>query len=147
MKPIIYIAGPVSTGGAGSVSENAQRMIRWVKWFVRNDTSRVYIAPWVAEVLAFSGDILEPEFYQRVLDDDCDVVSHMNGLVGVGTGPGGGWTKGMSQERATARALGRPVLDMTKFSEPKDINNYPHFFSVEDEWKLATDPMIYREPY
>lgn len=145
MKPIIYIAGPVSSGGAGSVAANAQRMIRWVKWFVNKDPGRVYIAPWVAEVLAFTGETLSPDFYQRVLDDDCAVVGRLNGLVGVGTGPGAGWTKGMSQERATARALGRTVLDMTRFEEPMDV---PEDFNLNEAW-VNTDgeSFSYTEPY
>lgn len=111
--------------------DNAQRMIRWVKWFVQNDNHRVYIAPWVAEVMAFVGEEFSPEFYQRVLDDDCEVVGRMNGVCGVGVGPTGVWTKGMSQERATARALGKVVLDMTTYAEPEDL---PYKFNMDEAW-------------
>jgi hypothetical protein len=144
-KPIIYLAGPVSTGGAGSIFENAQRMIRWVKYFVKKDETRVYIAPWVGEVLAFIGEEFRPEFYQRVLDDDCEVVARLSGVCGVGLGGNGGWTKGMSQERATARAIGRPALDMTRFAEPEDV---PEDFDLEAAWGAITpNGYMYKEPY
>lgn len=113
MKPIIYVAAPVS----GKPIINAQRATRWVKWFVLKDPSRVYIAPWVAEVMGFADEQLKPEFYQRILDDDCEVVRALHGLVGVA----GKWSPGMLQERATAKARNCPVLDLTNFLEPEDV--------------------------
>ncbi len=124
-KPIIYIAHPVSAGL--TPKENALNTLQWVKWFVDNDPRRIYIAPWVAEVQAFLDVKVSPEFYQRVLDDDCDVVLRMDGIVGVG----GQWTRGMLQERATARAANRDILDMTRFLRPSDV---PAYFDIELEW-------------
>lgn len=115
MKPIIYVAHPVSTGDP---VENAYKAIRWVKWFIAQDSSRIYVAPWVAEVLGFAGEKSDANSYQRVLDDDCEVVGVLHGVVGTG---GEGWTKGMAQERATARARHQPVLDLTGFREPEDV--------------------------
>lgn len=110
MKPLIYIAHPVS----GDAIANAQRAIRWTEFFVETDPGRIYIAPWVPEVLAFGKRNVPPSFYQRVLDDDCEVIGHCNGLVGVG----GKWSGGMLQERAAAKARGLSVLDLTRFTEP-----------------------------
>lgn len=139
-KPVIYVAAPVS----GDPIANAQRAIRWVKWLIVTDPGRIYIAPWVAEVLAFGEDKLSPAFYQKVLDDDCTVIGRsMDGLVGVA----GKWSGGMLQERATARAIHRPVLDLTRFLEPTDV---PKGFNLAEEWTglLDTPPShTYVEPY
>lgn len=137
MKPIIYVAAPVS----GDPFNNAQRAIRWVKWFVNEDPSRIYIAPWVSEVLGFIEEALAPEFYQRVLDDDCEVVGQLHGLVGVG----GKWSSGMLQERASAKARNRAVLDMTRFTEPEDV---PNSFDLDGAWMdLPKANIQYVEPY
>lgn len=137
-KPVIYIAAPVT----GDPAANAQRAIRWTKWFVNEDPTRVYIAPWVAEVLGFSDEDASADFYQRVLDDDCLVIMRLDGLVGVA----GKWSVGMLQERATNRAVGRPTLDMTRFVEPEDV---PENFNIQQEWQNVTriDKFGYVEPY
>lgn len=138
MKPVIYVAAPVTGDPIG----NAHRAIRWVKWFVLADPARVYIAPWVGEVLGFGEEKLHASFYQRVLDDDCDVIKRAtDGLVGVG----GKWSGGMLQERATARAVHRPVLDMTQYIEPGDV---PSSFDIDGEWAALKDSTaIFVEPY
>ena len=123
MKPLIYVAHPVS----GDPIANAHAAAVWVKWFVLADPSRIYIAPWVAEVLGFGEEKLTPEFYQRVLDDDCDVIRRLDGLVGVG----GRWSNGMLQERATARAGFKPVLDWTRFVSPSEM---PAGLSMQTGW-------------
>jgi hypothetical protein len=139
VKPIIYVAHPVSTGNP---LNNAHRAMQWLPWFMVKDPSRIYIIPWAAEVIAFADINSPPEFYQRVLDDDCEVVAALHGVVGVG---GEGWTKGMAQERATARARNAPVLDMTRFAKPEDV---PNSFSLEGEWSKAMPGNInYLEPY
>lgn len=137
MKPIIYVAAPVT----GDPQGNAQRAIRWVKWFVNEDPTRIYIAPWVAEVLGFLGEELSPGFYQRVLDDDVEVVSRLDGLVGIG----GKWSGGMLQERVVPRVMRRPLLDMTQFVEPEDV---PATFNLEAAWAKASPNTInYVEPH
>lgn len=127
-KPIIYVAHPVSTGDAVA---NAHKAIRWVRWLSDKDPSRIYLAPWVAEVLGFAGQQVSPAFYRRVIDDDCEVVLRLDGVIGVG---GEGWTNGMGQERATARAERLMVLDLTQYGEP---DNCPHDINLDDEWQQA----------
>jgi hypothetical protein len=138
VKPIIYVAAPVSGDPVG----NTQRAIRWVRWFVEKDPTRIYIAPWVAEVLGFASEALPAGFYQHVLDDDVEVVARCSGLVGVA----GKWSGGMLQERVVPRVLRRPLLDMTRFLEPTDV---PDSFNLEDEWKQVNpaDEYNYVEPY
>lgn len=131
MKPVIYVAHPVSTGDPVA---NAHKAIRWVVWLTQRDPSRIYIAPWVAEVLGFAGQPLTPAFYQRVVDDDCDVVAHLDGVIGTG---GEGWTKGMGQERATIRVIGRGLLDLTLYSEPTDL---PAGFDLDQAWADSIKP-------
>lgn len=137
MKPIIYVAAPVT----GDPEGNARRAIRWVRWFVEKDPTRIYIAPWVAEVLGFLGEPLPAEFYQHVLDDDVEVVARLDGLVGVA----GRWSGGMLQERAAAAGARQPLLDMTRFLEPTDV---PDTFNLEAAWTAATPTNINNvEPY
>jgi hypothetical protein len=128
VKPIIYVAAPVT----GDPKGNAERVIRWVKWFVDEDPARIYIAPWVAEVLAFLNEPATPAFYQRVLDDDITVVQRLDGLIGVA----GRWSGGMLQERVVPLVTNRPLVDMTRFLEPTDV---PLSFSLVDEWRRANE--------
>lgn len=115
MKPKIYLAHPVS----GDPKGNALNACAWIQALTLADSTRLYLAPWVAEVLGFDaiGEPITPEFYQRVLDDDCEVVATCQGLLAVG----GAWSSGMIQERAVARIVGIPILDLTKFREPSDF--------------------------
>lgn len=131
MKKIIYVAHPVS----GDPFENAQNAIRWVRWFAMADDTKIYVAPWVAEVQGFVGDDVSPEFYQRVLDDDIAVVQRLDGVVGVG----GKWSGGMLQERAAALVTYKRVLDMTKYRSPEDV---PDDFSLTQAWRGAINPDV-----
>ena len=115
MKQIIYIAHPVS----GDAKANALNCCDWVKWFVENDPTRVYIAPWVAEVLGVGDAIVNQAFYDRILDDDMTVVARLDGIVAVG----GKWSTGMRLERAAAFALHKPVVDYTEFRTPNDLES------------------------
>jgi hypothetical protein len=124
VKPVIYIAHPVS----GDVRANAESTILWTRWLLLRDPLRVYIAPWVAEVMGFVDQpVLDGAFYMGILDDDCEVVARLDGVVGLG----GCWSAGMRQERSVALALGKPVLDMTHFRVPADV---PAEFSIHGEW-------------
>ena len=113
MKAKIYLAHPVS----GDPVNNAMRATRWIRALTEKDPQRLYLAPWVAEVLGFENTPMMPEFYQRVLDDDCEVVVTCQGLLAVG----GLWTPGMLQERAVAKIAGLAILDMTRYTDPNDL--------------------------
>jgi hypothetical protein len=113
VKAVYYVAHPVSGDAVG----NAHNAIAWVKWLTLNDPSRVYIAPWVAEVLAFADDIIEPEFYDRVLADDQDVVRHLDGVILVG----GTVSKGMLLECDAAIEKGLRIIDWHQFRAPADV--------------------------
>lgn len=78
MKQVYYVAHPVS----GDIGANVKNVISWIRWLTIHEPSRVYIAPWVAEVQAFQGqeEGITPDFYDRVLADDCDVVRHLDGI-------------------------------------------------------------------
>ena len=61
-KPIIYVAHPVS----GDVKANCDKVLRWLRWLTEVDPSRIYIAPWVGEVLAHLDlDPITADFYDR----------------------------------------------------------------------------------
>lgn len=109
-KAVWYVAHPVS----GDHEGNARNAIAWIKWLVLNDPTRVYIAPWVAEVLAFSDAVMTPEFYDRVLCDDEEVVARLDGILLVG----GRVSTGMARELEAARESYLDVLDLTRFVSP-----------------------------
>jgi hypothetical protein len=113
VKEVFYVAHPVS----GDAKGNAFKAIEWVRWLTLNDPSRVYVAPWVAEVLAFVDDVIEPSFYDRVLADDQDVVRHLDGVLLVG----GTLSRGMALECDAAIAAGKRIIDWHQFASPADV--------------------------
>ena len=113
MKPVFYVAHPVT----GDPRGNAYRAIAWIKWLTLNDPSRVYVAPWVAEVLAFADENADPSFYARVLADDQDVVRHLDGVLLVG----GAVSRGMALERDAAVERGLTIIDWTQYAAPGDV--------------------------
>lgn len=114
-KPVVYLAHPVT----GDPRGNAMRAVAWIKWLTVKDPDVIYVAPWVAEVLAFAEDAVDPAFYDRVLTDDEDVVLRLDGLLMVG----GRVSSGMARERTAARVTGRAVLDWSNYTTPSDV---PH---------------------
>lgn len=120
MKPIIYVAHPVT----GDPKGNAMRATEFVEVLTELDPQRIYIAPWVAEVLAFGEKTMTDAFYQRVLDDDCEVVARLDGIIGVG----GLWSGGMKQERQAAIIAKRTkdvVADATGFKTAAEMRANP----------------------
>lgn len=122
MKPIIYVAHPVT----GDPKGNARRATAFVEVLTELDPTRIYIAPWVAEVLAFNDKNMTDAFYQRVLDDDCDVVCRLDGIIGTG----GFWSGGMKQERQAARVTGRGIADATTFRTAEEMRANPEILKA-----------------
>lgn len=114
MKDVIYVAHPVS----GNVKANCDKVLKWLKFLTAEDPSRIYIAPWVGEVLAHldMGPIPE-HFYERVLTDDEMVVRKLDGILLVG----GKLSGGMARERAAARAAGKKVYDLLDCTDPSQV--------------------------
>lgn len=121
MKPIIYVAHPVT----GNVKANCDKVLKWLRWLTEVDPTRIYIAPWVGEVLAHLDlDPIPADFYDRVLSDDEEIVARLDGilLTGIGTeGPylrSNGFMKssGMTREVAAAVLSGGSVYDMRHFA-------------------------------
>lgn len=113
MKPVYYLAHPVT----GDPEGNAYKTIGWIHFLTLRDPSKVYIAPWVAEVLAFARENNDKTFYARVLADDCDVVRHLDGILLVG----GTVSVGMGLELDAALAAGKRVIDWHQFASPADV--------------------------
>lgn len=112
-KEVFYVAHPVS----GDIKENVANVVAWIKWLTLNDPSRVYIAPWVAEVMAFEGaGEIDPGFYDRVLADDVTVVRKLNGVLMVG----GKISRGMGIERDGMRE-GMTLQDWSYARTPADL--------------------------
>lgn len=112
-KEVWYVAHPVSGDWRG----NCERVKEWVRWLIEADPTRVYVAPWVAEVEAWGDREVPSGFYDRVLADDCEVVRRLDGLVAVG----GRWSTGMMREAECARANDIPVADWTRYELPGDV--------------------------
>ena len=117
-KPVFYVAHPVSGDPIG----NCMKVVRWIKWFTEHDPSRVYVAPWVAEVLAFP--VASLEVYERALQGDEDVIAHLDGLVMVG----GKVSDGMRREWVHAMKNEKYGVDMSRFATPEDV---PEDFELE----------------
>lgn len=124
MKPIIYVAHPVS----GDVKANCDKVLKWLRWLTEVDPSRIYIAPWVGEVLAhLDQDPIPADFYDRVLSDDEEVVQRLDGILLTGVGSGqyrreNGLLKssGMTRELAACALAGGTILDMSQYEKAED---------------------------
>ena len=122
-KQIIYVAHPVS----GDVKANCDKVLQWLRWLTAADPSRIYIAPWVGEVLAHLDlDPIPDDFYDRVLSDDEEVVSRCDGILLVG----GRMSTGMTRELAAARRADKAVFDMTGFSVADDAR-------ADRDWRVS----------
>jgi hypothetical protein len=115
MKQVWYLAHPVS-GTPEELEANLANAVTWIKWLTLNVPERVYIAPWIAEVTAFqgAGEEIDAAFYDRVLEDDCDVVRHTDGILLVG----GRISRGMQIERNAAWDHDLPVADYSGVRSP-----------------------------
>ncbi len=120
MKPIIYVAHPVT----GDVKANCDKVIKWLRWLTEVDPTRIYIAPWVGEVLAhLDMDPIPADFYDRVLSDDEEVIGRLDGILLVGIGDSGPYLRpnglmkssGMTREVTAAVLSGGDVYDMRHF--------------------------------
>ncbi len=119
-KQLIYVAHPVS----GAPYDNVMRTVAWINWFTHNDPTRIYIAPWIGEVLAFPGakrpdGTIEPNYrpWTDALNDDEQVVSRFDGIILVG----GRITEGMQRELDCAKRGMKWVTDMSRYALPSDL--------------------------
>lgn len=113
MKPIIYVAHPVS----GDVQDNCDKVLKWLRWLTEADPSRIYIAPWVGEVLAHLDlDPIPADFYDRVLSDDEEVVRRCDGILLTG----GRMSTGMKREHSAAVQAHKNIYDLVCFGTAAD---------------------------
>lgn len=125
MKPIIYVAHPVT----GDVKANCDKVLKWLRWLTEVDPTRIYIAPWVGEVLAHLDlDPIPADFYDRVLSDDEEVVARLDGVMLTGVGREGPYVRpngfmkssGMTREVAAAALSGGAIFDLRCFSTAEE---------------------------
>jgi hypothetical protein len=125
MKPIIYVAHPVT----GDVKANCDKVLKWLRWLTEVDPTRIYIAPWVGEVLAhLDMDPIPADFYDRVLSDDEEIVARLDGIMLTGIGLSGAYyrpnglmkSSGMTREVAAAVLSGGEVYDLRHFATAGD---------------------------
>lgn len=121
VKEVFYVAHPVS----GDIDANIANVVSWIEWLTENDPSRIYIAPWVPEVMAFKNNpkVVGADqqaiqtFYDRVLEDDKVVVSKLDGILLVG----GKISRGMAIELEQAKITGQTVQDWSYARTPADL--------------------------
>lgn len=113
MKEVFYLAHPVT----GNPRGNCLKAIDWIHWLTLQHPDKVFVAPWVAEVLAFANENADPSFYARVLADDQDVVRHLDGILLVG----GRVSTGMQLELDAALAAGKKVVDWSQYETPEQV--------------------------
>ena len=129
-KEVWYLAHPVSGDPVG----NAMRAVQWLRWLTERDCGRIYIAPWVATVLAFSHlDLSSPgpdgqQTWVSFVEDDEEIVRRTNGILLVG----GRVSPGMARECAAAVAAGLSVVDWSMHATPDTL---PH--GVWDDFELS----------
>ena len=111
-KKVFYVAHPVSGDPVG----NCGKVCVWIAWLTLVDPSRIFIAPWVAEVMGFHNLEVTPEFYDRVLSDDQEVVRHCDGIILLG----GRVSRGMALELEAAQEAGKMVIDWSLIKSPKE---------------------------
>jgi hypothetical protein len=128
LKPIIYVAHPVT----GDVKANCDKVLKWLRWLTEVDPTRIYIAPWVGEVLAhLDMDPIPADFYDRVLSDDEEVVARLDGILLTGIGLDGPYRRpngfmkssGMTREVAACAMRGGAVFDMSRYASAEEANS------------------------
>jgi hypothetical protein len=115
-KPVVYVAHPVS----GHPLTNAVATAEWVRALINLDPSRIYVAPWVAEVLAFPSEVPGESLhhdYNLAIEDDLEVLSRFDEIILVGgrIGPG------MQKELDKAKELKHRITDLSQYKTPKDL--------------------------
>ncbi len=108
MKPVIYVAHPVTGDPLG----NCIKAEAWLKWLTAADPTRIYIAPWVAEVRAHLDEVCTPEFYDRVLSDDEEVVARLDGILLCGERR----SAGMTRELAASALAGCVIFNLLEYA-------------------------------
>ena len=113
-KKVFYLAHPVTGDPLG----NCIKAEAWIRWLTLNVPEHIFTAPWVAEVRAFADENALPEFYDRVLADDQEVVRHCDGILLVG----GKVSKGMQLELdAAMECPERTIIDWHYMMTPADV--------------------------
>ena len=113
-KPIVYLAHPVGK----TPLANAFNAAKWLRWFITNDPSRIYVAHWIGEVLAFPEETGEAHRdYEASLSDDVEVLCKFDEIVLVG----GKISNGMQQELDRAKQEHKRITDMSRFTLPSDL--------------------------
>jgi hypothetical protein len=118
-KPLFYMAHPVSIDaltrekGTHNFLPNVTRAKKWLTWFLENDRTRVYIAPWITEV-ELSAKGKHHITYGDALSDDLCVVEHCDGIILVG----GMISNGMKMELDRAVISNKKVINWSEFRLP-----------------------------
>ncbi len=114
-KPVVYVAHPVS----GQCLVNVYKTVAWIRYLVEADPTRIYHAPWLAQVMAFpdteGGQNYLP--FERCLADDKESLARCDEIILVG----GRRSPGMQVELDEAKRLKLRITDMSRYATPSDL--------------------------
>lgn len=102
-KKIIYVAHQVRN----DEETNLKQIAHFIKTLKVLDPSRIYIAPWVAEVHGFKGTFVSDELIDRILEDDEAIAAACDGLIIMGPRI----SSGMQREIDAVKAVNKPVVN------------------------------------
>jgi hypothetical protein len=143
VKPIVYVAHPVS----GDVGANCTKVLKWLRLLTRMDPTRIYVAPWVGEVLAHLDlDPIPADFYDRVLSDDEDVVRRLDGICLTGVGHeapnrrdnGLFKSTGMTREIAANALAGGVLINLSEYATAEECE-------TEWQWQGIDGPTFIKD--
>jgi len=111
---------------ADALDANIHRAMRWLAWLRRSFPETTFIAPWIANILAYGDDAYIAAF-ERGGADACAVIERCDGIVLCGGRISDGMRKEMEHGAQSARGPGREVFavyDMTgdRAYMPSDVN-------------------------
>lgn len=105
---MVYIAHWVSKDPVAA----CRAAIDWTRWLTEVDETRVYVAPWLGQVLSYIGREVTEDAYDRFLADDALVVQRCDGLLVCG----GELSAGVVVERAANAAADGVYFDLLEYS-------------------------------
>lgn len=114
MTQVLYVAHPLGGSRGEDVQANLASALRWLHWLRTNFRETVFIAPWIASVMAGADDT-DPSAHEHGLRDDCEIVRRCDGIVLVG----GRVSAGMQREADCATWQ----IDLTNFPEPPTVDS------------------------
>lgn len=94
MTLVLYVAHPLGASTPEGVKANIENAMRWLAWLRKTFPETVFIAPWIAAILAGADDH-DHDQRRHGMRDDCATVERTDGIVLLGSRI----SEGMDEER------------------------------------------------